>query len=112
MTSPALSMSYTPSLPMFMLPAMIATHNAHIEPLAYVLQAMLGMHEDPLLLNGALLSQTEAMSAQQSTSVSSRVPKLDTKTQDMLQKLSELSNSLVQDAKEDDVIFRSGKGIE
>ena len=94
-----------------MLPALIAAHSAHIEPLAYVLQALPSMNEDPPRLNGALSSQTEIMSAQQSTSASSGV-QLDTKTQDMLHKLSELSNSLVQDAKEDDVIFRSGKAIE
>ena len=76
-----------------------------------MLQALLGMHEDPPLLNGALSSQTEVMSAQQSTSVSTGIQHLDSKTQDMLQKLSELSDSLVQDAKEDDVIFRSSKAI-
>ena len=90
---------------------MIATHSPHIEPLAYVLQALPSMHEDPPLLNGALLSQTDVMSVQQSTSVSSGVQNLDAKTQNMLQKLSELSNSLLQDAKEDDVIFRTGKAI-
>ena len=92
---------------------MIATHSAHVKVSAHELQALLSMHEDPPLLNGASSSQTEAMSAQQqSTSISSGVPKMDAKTQDMLQKLSELSTSLVQDAKEDDEIFRSNKAVE
>ena len=77
-----------------------------------MLQALLSMHEDSPMLNGAAASQTEAMSAQQSTSVTSGVPQIDAKTQDMLQKLSELSTSLVQDAKEDDKIFRSNKAVE
>ena len=91
---------------------MIATHSPHTELLSHMLQALLSMHEDSPLLNGASSSQTEAMSAQQSTSVSSGIPKMDAKTQDMLQKLSELSTSLVQDAKEDDEIFRSYKAVE
>ena len=87
---------------------MIASNSAHIG-----LQALLSLHEDPLLLNGASSSQTEAMSAQQqSNSASGGVPKMDAKTQDMLQKLSELSSSLVQDAKEDDEIFRSNKAVD
>ena len=102
----------TPSFPKTVAPAVIATHCAHAESLAYVLQALLSMPEDPQLLNGASSSQTEVMSAQQSASVSSGVQELDAKTQDMLQKLSELSNSLVQDAKEDDVIFRSSKAMD
>ena len=37
----------------------------------------------------------------------SRGAGLDAKTQDMLQRLSELSSSLVRDAKEDDEVFRA-----
>ena len=45
--------------------------------------------------------------AKHSRSADSGNVELDAKTRDMLQKLSELSNSLVHDSKEDDEIFRA-----
>jgi len=65
--------------------------------------------ENPVLLNGASQAPSSldgAPPAKHSRSADSGNAELDAKTRDMLQKLSELSNSLVRDSKEDDKIFR------
>lgn len=76
------------------------------------MQALLSASEDPVHLNGA--SETTSgrdegprTTQSASTAAQSGDAELDAKTKDMLQKLSELSNSLVRDAKEDDEIFRA-----
>ena len=51
-----------------------------------------------------------AQQAQPAGAADTGSAELDAKTKDMLQKLSELSNSLVRDAKEDDEIFRAQHG--
>lgn len=64
-------------------------------------------------MNGAsqaLPAKDEGLPAKQSQSAGTAdtgTAELDAKTKDMLQKLSELSNSLVRDAQEDDEIFRA-----
>ena len=71
------------------------------------------MPEDPPTTNGtsqALSAKDEGLSAQQADPAGvadTGSAELDVKTKEMLQKLSELSTSLVQDAKEDDEIFRA-----
>ena len=65
--------------------------------------------EHPVLLNGASQARSSldgALPAKHSRSADSGNAGLDAKTRDMLQKLSELSSSLVRDSKEDDKIFR------
>lgn len=79
----------------------------------HLLQALLSVPEDPAYLNGAsqMSSGPQDPPVAQSKSVSNReteVAELGDKTKDMLQKLSDLSNSLVRDAKEDDEVFRAG----
>ena len=75
----------------------------------HCLQALLNVPENPVLLNGASQAPSSldgAPPAKHSRSADSGNAELDAKTRDMLQKLSELSISLVHDSKEDDEIFR------
>ena len=76
-------------------------------------QALLSVPEDPGIVNGTSFASSvedEGLRAKQAGSDGSADrggAELDANTKDMLQKLSQLSNSLVRDAKEDDEVFRA-----
>ena len=77
------------------------------------MQALLSVPEDLPATNGASQAASslgKGLPAEQAGSAGaggSGSAGLDAKTQDMLQQLSELSSSLMRDAKEDDEVFRS-----
>lgn len=76
------------------------------------MQALLSVPEDPSYTNGtsqASPARDEGLPTDQAGPAEiadTGSAELDAKTKDMLQQLSELSNWLVRDAKEDDQIFR------